>query len=109
MIGNPRRRVLPCVAAISIAACIIPNMPRIKIIATIGPASDTPEKIESLIKAGMNVARLNFSHGTHDYHAQLITNIRSAAARLKKPIAILQDLQGPQDSRRRISKWRRHL
>ncbi|MEK7440162.1 MAG: pyruvate kinase, partial [Chloroflexota bacterium] len=70
-------------------------MPRIKIIATIGPASDTPEKIESLIKAGMNVARLNFSHGTHDYHAQLITNIRSAAARLKKPIAILQDLQGP--------------
>jgi len=70
-------------------------MPRIKIIATMGPASDTPDKIESLITAGMNIARLNFSHGTHDYHAQLIANIRSAAARLKKPIAILQDLQGP--------------
>lgn len=70
-------------------------MRKTKIIATLGPASDTPEKIEQLIKAGMNVARLNFSHGTHEYHAQLIASIRHAAAKLKQPIAILQDLQGP--------------
>lgn len=70
-------------------------MRRTKIIATIGPSSDTPDKIEALINAGMNVARLNFSHGTHDYHAQVVANVREVSARLKKPIAILQDLQGP--------------
>ncbi|MBI3240726.1 MAG: pyruvate kinase [Chloroflexi bacterium] len=70
-------------------------MRKTKIIATLGPSSDTPDKIEALIHAGMNVARLNFSHGTHDYHAQLVANIREASAKLKKPVAILQDLQGP--------------
>ncbi len=70
-------------------------MRKTKIIATLGPASDTPDKIEALMEAGMNVARLNFSHGTHDYHAELIARVRQAAAKLKKPIAILQDLQGP--------------
>ncbi len=70
-------------------------MRKTKIIATLGPASDTLPKIEALIKAGMNVARLNFSHGSQAYHAQLIANVRQAAARLRQPIAILQDLQGP--------------
>src|SRR3989304_1609187 len=70
-------------------------MRKTKIIATLGPSSDTPERIEALIEAGMNVARLNFSHGTHDYHAELLARVRQAAAKLKKPIAILQDLQGP--------------
>ncbi len=70
-------------------------MRKTKIIATLGPASDTPEKIEALIKAGVNVARLNFSHGTHEYHAQLISNVRHVAAKLRKSISILQDLQGP--------------
>ncbi|HLB46074.1 MAG TPA: pyruvate kinase, partial [Anaerolineales bacterium] len=70
-------------------------MRKTKIIATLGPSSDTVEKIEALIKAGMNVARLNFSHGTHEYHAQLIANVRQAAAKLRIPIGILQDLQGP--------------
>jgi len=70
-------------------------MRKTKIIATLGPSSDTPEKIETLIKAGVNVARLNFSHGTHDYHAQVLNNVRQVSARLKKPVAILQDLQGP--------------
>lgn len=70
-------------------------MRKTKIIATLGPSSDTVEKIEALIKAGMNVARFNFSHGTHEYHAQLIDNVRQAAARLRKPVGILQDLQGP--------------
>ncbi len=70
-------------------------MRKTKIIATLGPSSDTPDKIESLMEAGINVARLNFSHGTHAYHAELIAHVRQVAAKLKKPIAILQDLQGP--------------
>lgn len=66
-----------------------------KIVCTIGPASEKKETIKKLIKAGMNVARLNFSHGTHRHHAKLIRNIRAAAKELGEPIAIIQDLQGP--------------
>ncbi len=69
---------------------------RAKIIATIGPSSSTIEMIESLIKGGMNVARLNMSHGTHKEHAKLIKNIRDASANLGgREIGILMDLQGP--------------
>lgn len=68
---------------------------RTKIVCTLGPASGTKEKITELVKAGMNVARLNFSHGTHEEHAQMIQLIRSIAAETGEPIAILQDLQGP--------------
>jgi len=70
-------------------------MKRTKIVCTIGPASNTDEKIRDLLKAGMNVARLNFSHGTHEEHAQVIKRLRSASAELDMPLAILQDLQGP--------------
>jgi len=70
-------------------------MRRTKIVCTIGPASSSEERLEALMKAGMNVARLNFSHGTHDEHAQVITRIRIISERLHCPIAILQDLQGP--------------
>lgn len=70
-------------------------MRRTKIICTIGPASNSEELLEELIEAGMNVARLNFSHGTHDQHALVIQRIRMIAKRLGKTIAILQDLQGP--------------
>lgn len=66
-----------------------------KIVATIGPASDSEEALESLIKAGMNVARLNFSHGTHDQHQVRVARIREVSKRLNKPVGILQDLQGP--------------
>jgi len=69
-------------------------MKKAKIICTIGPASDTQEVIIQLIKTGMNVARLNFSHGTHEYHKKVIENIREASTRLNTPVAILQDLQG---------------
>ncbi len=62
---------------------------------TIGPASDSEETLEALIHAGMNVARLNFSHGTHEEHAARIKRIRQVAKRLGRPIGILQDLQGP--------------
>ncbi|MFI5272362.1 MAG: pyruvate kinase [Ktedonobacterales bacterium] len=68
---------------------------RTKIVCTLGPASESEERIEALIRAGMNVARINFSHGTHDEHAATITRVRAVAARLAAPIAILQDLQGP--------------
>ncbi|MGQ3686288.1 MAG: pyruvate kinase [Candidatus Loosdrechtia sp.] len=69
--------------------------PRTKIVCTIGPACDTPSMLEELIQAGMNVARLNFSHGTHAEHGSTIKNIRHISQRLNKPVAILQDLSGP--------------
>ncbi len=70
-------------------------MRRAKIICTLGPASESPEAIEGLIRAGMDVARLNFSHGDHDFHRTLVNRIRAAASKVGKPVAILQDLQGP--------------
>lgn len=68
---------------------------RTKIVCTIGPASSSKETLTELIKAGMNVARLNFSHGTHEEHAELIRRIRTVAVALNEPVALLQDLQGP--------------
>src|SRR4051812_7923876 len=70
-------------------------MRRTKIVCTIGPASDSEKMIEKLITAGMNVARLNFSHGTHEYLHTLVERIKRVRRKLKKPVAILQDLQGP--------------
>lgn len=70
-------------------------MRRTKIICTIGPASSSEERLEQLILAGMNVARLNFSHGTYEEHLQVLERVRAIAARLNIPVAILQDLQGP--------------
>ena len=70
-------------------------MARTKIIATLGPATAEKKIIERLILLGVNVFRLNFSHGDHDFHAKLIKNARSAAEKLKKPIALLQDISGP--------------
>ncbi|WP_428266393.1 pyruvate kinase [Haliangium sp.] len=70
-------------------------MRRAKIVCTLGPASSTPERIGELIDAGMNVARLNFSHGNHQSHGQLLQVIRTEAERRAKPVAVLLDLQGP--------------
>ena len=70
-------------------------MKRTKIVCTIGPASNTEAVIEKLIRAGMNVARLNFSHGTHEEHGEVIRTIRSVSERLGTPVAILQDIAGP--------------
>src|ERR1700758_3783642 len=80
-----------------------PNLPvtanqrirRAKIVATLGPASSTPEIFRQLVKAGLDVARLNFSHGTHAQKADLIRMVRTIAKEEKKPICILADLQGP--------------
>jgi pyruvate kinase len=70
-------------------------MRKAKIICTLGPSSDTREIIEGLIRAGMNVARLNFSHGTHEEHRRRVDLLRQASRRLAMPVAILQDVQGP--------------
>ncbi len=68
---------------------------RTKIICTIGPQTESEEKIKALIENGMDVARLNFSHDTHKNHARRIALIRKWAGKLKKKVAILCDLQGP--------------
>ncbi len=68
---------------------------RTKIICTIGPASESSDVLESLVLAGMNLARLNFSHGSHQDQASRIRAIRGVSARLNTPVAILQDLPGP--------------
>jgi pyruvate kinase len=70
-------------------------IPRTKIVCTLGPSSSTEDSLRGLIDAGMNVARLNFSHGTHEQHAETIATIRKLSQRLGKPIALLGDLQGP--------------
>lgn len=70
-------------------------MPRTKIVATIGPSTQEPAVLEELIKAGASVVRLNFSHGDHEGHLQVIQSVREIATRLDLPIAILQDLSGP--------------
>ena len=66
-----------------------------KIVATIGPASQDESILERLILAGVNVARMNFSHGTHEEHAEHIAIIRRISEKLNISVGILQDLQGP--------------
>jgi pyruvate kinase len=68
---------------------------RTKIVCTLGPASSSPEIVRELLRAGMDVARINFSHGTHAQHAETIARVRTAAAELGVPLAILADVQGP--------------
>ena len=68
---------------------------RTKILATVGPASDSLQMIENLVKAGVNVFRLNFSHGTHDYHYEVLQRIREVEKKLGLFIGVLQDISGP--------------
>ena len=68
---------------------------RAKIVCTLGPATSTPEKMQALVDAGMDVARMNFSHGSHSDHKQVYDLVRSAAAQSGRPVGILADLQGP--------------
>jgi pyruvate kinase len=72
-----------------------PLLHRTKIVATIGPASSSRDTLIEMVKAGMNVARLNFSHGTYDDHSRMIQLLRSVSSDLNTPITLLQDLQGP--------------
>lgn len=71
------------------------TMRRAKIVCTLGPAVESPEKVRELIAAGMNMARLNLSHGSYDEHQNRLDRVRAAAAQAGVPIAILIDLQGP--------------
>jgi pyruvate kinase len=68
---------------------------RTKIVCTIGPASSSPEMIDRLVEAGLDAARLNFSHGTHDQHAEWAELVRAAQKRSGRPLALIADLQGP--------------
>ena len=68
---------------------------RTKIVCTLGPATASADQIRGLIEAGMNVARINFSHGTHAQHRETIRLVRAASEELRRPVAILGDLQGP--------------
>lgn len=68
---------------------------RTKIVCTLGPSSNSEEKIDQLVRSGMNVARINFSHGTHEEHAEVIKNLRKVADKYKVSLPILADLQGP--------------
>ena len=71
-------------------------MRKTKIVCTIGPASSSEEILEKMCLAGMNVARLNFSHGTHEEHLQRINLIKKVRDKLKLPIAIMLDTKGPE-------------
>ena len=66
-----------------------------KIVATLGPKSRSPEIVEALLRAGADVIRLNFSHGSHEDHALSVRLVREAAEKLNRHVAIFQDLQGP--------------
>src|SRR5213082_1766475 len=68
---------------------------RTKIVATIGPASRTPQVLRQLIEAGVNVFRLNFSHGTHEEHSAVLADIRRLGRDMDRHVAVLQDLCGP--------------
>ena len=68
---------------------------RTKIVSTLGPASDSFEVIHAMIRAGMNVARINFSHGTHEQHRKTLHRLQKAARSAGEPVSVIQDLQGP--------------
>ena len=72
---------------------LAPN--KTKLVCTIGPASDSPEVMVGMLRAGMNIARLNFSHGDFNWHATTIANLRSAARTVGKRVTIMADLPGP--------------
>jgi pyruvate kinase len=73
-----------------------------KIVCTIGPALQSRDVMEKLLQAGMNVARLNFSHGDFSAHKEVITNLRAASRVTGRRLAIMADLPGPEDAHREI-------
>src|SRR5579863_112869 len=72
-----------------------PSPRKARIVCTLGPATSTPAEVAALVEAGMDVARLNFSHGVHQDHLRRLNLVRSAAERAGRAVAVLQDLQGP--------------
>lgn len=93
---GPERATSPAGAQDSSSSTFVrTHVPRTKIVGTLGPASNTPEGVRALVEAGLDVARINFSHGTHEQHARTIATVRDVATQLGRPVAILADLQGP--------------
>ena len=80
------------------------TMRKTKIICTLGPASESEEVIRELMLAGMNVARLNFSHGTHEEQREKLERVKKVREELGLPVALLLDTKGPGDPDRRILK-----
>ncbi len=74
----------------------VPKFRANKIICTIGPKTQTVEALEGLIDAGMNVARMNFSHGSYEFHGETVKNAREAARRMHSPLAVALDTKGPE-------------
>jgi pyruvate kinase len=95
LFGSVGNRYTETMNTISNSSGAILNSRRAKIVCTLGPATDNPEILTALINAGMDVARLNFSHGTHAEHAKRLRKLREAAAECGKAVAVMQDLQGP--------------
>jgi len=95
----PRTGPERAAAAVPMADSGVPfqrhHVPRVKIVGTLGPSSNTADSIRSLVEAGLDVARINFSHGTHEQHARTIATVRQVSAELGRTVAILGDLQGP--------------
>ncbi len=100
---DPVRSILP-----SSGASVRP-VKKTKIVCTIGPASREPAVLESLMRAGMDVARLNFSHGSHDDHRASMRAVREASRAVGRPVAVLQDLQGPKIRVGRLAGGRMEL
>ena len=71
-------------------------MKKTKIVCTLGPASSSEEVIEKMLKSGMNVARFNFSHGTHEYHKELMDTVKKVRDRMKVPAGLMLDTKGPE-------------
>jgi pyruvate kinase len=84
-------------------------MRRAKIVCTLGPASTSQEMLEKLLEAGMDVARLNFSHGSHEQHLEVVQRLRAASLKVRKAVGILQDLQGPKIRTGRFTTGSTHL
>ena len=80
-----------------------------KILATVGPASSKPEVLEKLVELGVNGFRLNFSHGSHDVHREVVKNIRALEEKHRRPITILQDLQGPKIRLGQFAEGAKHV
>ena len=95
MISQGRAGIFPIKGYDSLVSPKESKVKRTKIIATLGPTSNTFEIIELLVKNGVDIVRLNFSHGTHADHLRVIRAVRRVSRSLERPIGILQDLQGP--------------
>ena len=85
------------------------NMRKTKIVCTVGPASETEQIITGICKAGMNVARLNFSHNTYEDHQKRIDFVKKVRSELKMPIAIILDTKGPEYRIKTFKNQKNHL